>query len=143
MGAEGKLGRVFFFRIAEDEDLLDAVTQSAKQNNVKAGIFFLIGTLKNAVLGYYHEGKYESIFIDEPLEIASCVGNVSVKDSGELVIHGHMVVSNRKGEAFGGHLMPGCKVAATVELVMIEAKETTLLRKFDEKTKLYLWFLEK
>jgi len=142
MSLEGNLGRVLFFRIMEDEDLLGAVTQRARQSGVKAGFFFLIGTLKNAVLGYYHDGKYESIKIDEPLEIASCVGNVSVKDSGELVIHGHMVVSNKRGEAFGGHLMSGCRVAATVELVMVEA-DVALRRAFDEKTKLHLWSLEK
>ena len=143
MSLEGKLGRILFFRVMEDEDLLDAITQRATQSNVKSGFFFLIGTLKNAVLGYYQDRKYESIKIDEPLEIASCIGNISVKDSGELVVHGHLVVSNRKGEAFGGHLLSGCKVAATVELVVVEAKDAILRRVFDEKTRLYLWSLKK
>jgi predicted DNA-binding protein with PD1-like motif len=42
----------------ENEDLLEAVTSAAKQNNINFGFFFLIGTLKIAVLGYYKEGKY-------------------------------------------------------------------------------------
>lgn len=143
MSLEANLGRVLFFRITEDEDLLDAITRRAKRGNIKAGFFFLIGTLKRAALGFYREGKYEPITIAEPLEIVSCIGNVSVKDSGELLIHGHLAVSNTKGEAFGGHLLPGCTVAATAELVIVEAADVVLQRAFDEKTKLYLWSLEK
>ena len=56
--AESKSKRVIFARFSEDEDLLEAIASTAKQNNVKAGFFFLIGTLKKAVLGYYKEGKY-------------------------------------------------------------------------------------
>lgn len=57
------------------------------------------------------------------------------------MIHAHVVVSNAKGEAFGGHLMKGSKVGATAELVMIEAVGVEVQRVFDEKTKLKLWKL--
>ena len=66
--------------------------------------------MKHAVLGYYKEGKYETIRLEGPLEIASCTGNVAVDEKGEVVIHAHVVVSNEKGEAFGGHLMKALKL---------------------------------
>jgi len=135
---EGKIGRIIFSRIFEDEDLLEGIKERVKESNVKAGLLFLIGSLKEAYLGFYKEGEYKRIEVEKPLEIASCIGNVSVKENGELIIHAHMVVSDRSGNSYGGHLLSGCKVAATAELMLIEALEVDLKRKFEDKYKLYL-----
>jgi predicted DNA-binding protein with PD1-like motif len=140
---ESKIKRVVFARFLENEDLLATITSVAKQNNINSGFFFLIGTLKKAVLGYYKEGKYVPIEKDGPLEIVSCMGNISIKDETELVIHGHIVVSDNDGDAFGGHVLSGCLVDATGELVLVEAKSGTLRREFDPRRNLYLWSLEK
>lgn len=140
---ESKIRRVVFARFFEDEDLLAAITLAAKQNNVNSGFFFLIGTLKKVVLGYYKEGKYVPIEKDGPLEIVSCMGNISIKDETELVIHGHIVVSDNDGDAFGGHVLSGCLVDATAELVLIEVESGALRREFDSRRNLYLWSLEK
>lgn len=103
---------------------------------MKAGVIILIGSLKDAVLGYYREGKYEYVRLDGPLEIASCTGNIALDEKGEAIIHAHVVVSNEKGEAFGGHLSKGSHVGVLAELVMIEALGVDLRRAFDPKTKL-------
>jgi len=136
---ESKLGRVIFARLFENEDLLEAISNAAKQKGIKAGFFILIGTLKKAKLGFYRQGKYEPIQISEPVEIVSCMGNISLKEEKELVVHAHISVSNEEGKVLGGHLLPGCIVAVTAELVLVEAVDVELQRKFDEKTKLYLW----
>ena len=135
---ESKIRRVIFARLSEDEDLLRAVTLRAKQARITAGFFILIGALKKAKLGFYREGEYKPIEISEPLEIASCIGNISVKEE-ELVVHAHLSVSNERGEAFGGHLLPGCVVSVNAELVLVEAVDLRLQRFFDKETKLYLW----
>lgn len=137
----GKVEKIVFSRLLEDEDLAESVRKQAETNGIKAGVFILIGTVKHAVLGYYKEGKYETIRLEGPLEMASCMGNVAVDEKGEVVIHAHVVVSNSKGEAFGGHVMKGSRVGATAELVMIEAVGVEVQRVFDEKTKLKLWKL--
>jgi hypothetical protein len=69
------------------------------------------------------------------------MGNIAVDEKGEVIVHAHLVVSDEKGEAFGGHLMNGSHVGATAELVIIEGAGVNLLRIFDEKTKLRLWKL--
>jgi len=135
---KSKSGFIIFARLFEDEDLLEAISDAAKQTGTKAGFFVLIGTLKKAKLGFYQDGKYEPIHIDEPVEIVSCMGNISLKDEKELVVHAHLSVSNRKGEVLGGHLLPGCVVAATAELTLLESTGVKLQRKLDEKTNLYL-----
>jgi predicted DNA-binding protein with PD1-like motif len=134
----GQVGRICFFRIFEDEDLIEAVKRRAEESGIKAGILTLIGTLKNATLGYYKERKYDYIRLDGPLEIASCMGNVAVDEKGETMIHAHIVVSDEKGEAFGGHLMKDSRVGATAELMLIEASGVVLQKVFDEKTNLKL-----
>lgn len=139
---EAKLGRVIFARLFENEDLLEAISNTAKQRGIKAGFFILIGTLKKAKLGFYRQGKYEPIPIGGPVEIVSCMGNISLKEEKELVVHAHISVSNEKGEVLGGHLLPGCIVAVTAELVLVEVVDVKLQRKFDEETKLYLWSLD-
>ncbi|MGB9714356.1 MAG: PPC domain-containing DNA-binding protein [Candidatus Bathyarchaeales archaeon] len=136
--AKGTVGKIHFFRLFEDEDLVEAIRERAEKNGVNAGILFVIGTLKDAVLGYYLKGEYKYIRLDEPLEIASCMGNIALDEDSKLVVHAHIVVSNEKGEAFGGHLMQNSHVAATAELVIIEADGLKLQRAFDAKTKLKL-----
>jgi len=139
---ESKLGRVIFARLLENEDLLEAISNTAKKTRITAGFFILIGTLKEAKLGFYRQGKYEPIQIDEPVEIVSCIGNISLKEEKDLVVHAHVSVSDEKGQVFGGHVLPGCIVAATAELMLVEAADAKLQREFDEKTNLYLWFFK-
>ena len=138
---KGQVGKICFFRIFTGEDLVEAIQKKVEQSNVKAGTFFLIGSLKNVILGYYKEGEYRSIRLDGPLEIASCMGNIAVDEKNEIIVHPHIVVSNERGEAFGGHLMEGSLVGATAELVIIEALGVNLQRTLDEKTGLNLWKL--
>jgi predicted DNA-binding protein with PD1-like motif len=129
MLSEGRLGKICFSRLSEGEDLAEAIQKRVEEHGIKAGIFILIGSLKGVTLGYYKEGEYKSIRLDGPLEIASCMGNISVDTKGETVIHPHIVIANERGEAFGGHLMKGSTVGATA---------VNLKRAFDEKTKLNL-----
>jgi len=138
--AESKTGRIVFVRLFENEDLLETITQAAEKAKISAGFFFLIGTLKKAKMGFFHEGKYETIEMNQPLEIVSCIGNVAVKE-GRVFAHAHIAVSDDEGRVFGGHVMPECVIGATGELVLVEAVGIKLLRKFEEKTKLYLWSL--
>jgi len=137
----GKAGKTVFSRLLEGEDLFESIENRAETSGIRAGFFILIGSVKHAALGYYKDGKYETIRLEGPLEVASCTGNVAVDEKGEVVIHAHVVVSNEKGEAFGGHLMKGSEVGATAELIMVEAAGVEAQRVYGEKTKLKLWKL--
>jgi predicted DNA-binding protein with PD1-like motif len=134
----GKVGRVCFSRLFEGEDLAEAIKKRAEENGIKAGMFLLIGTLKEAVLGYYRAGQHQPIRLDGSLEIASCTGTIAVDEKGEVAVHAHMVVSNEKSETFGGHLMTGSHVGIFAEIAIVEALGVNLQRVFDEKTKLRL-----
>ena len=135
---ESKVGRVVFARLSEDEDLLEAITLRAKRAKITTGFFILIGALKKAKFGFYRGQEYKPLEISEPVEIVSCIGNISVKKQ-EPIVHAHISISNDKGAAFGGHLLSGCVVSVNAELVLVEATDSRLQRVFDEKTGLYLW----
>ncbi len=140
--AKSKVGDLVFARLFEDEDLLETITQVAENADVSSGFFLLIGTLKKANMGFFREGKYETLEMRQPLEIVSCTGNISVKEN-KIFAHAHIAVSDEDGRVFGGHLMAGCIIGATGELVLVEATDVKLVREFDERTKLHLWALGK
>jgi predicted DNA-binding protein with PD1-like motif len=135
---DGKVGRICFYRLLEGEDLLIGIQERVIQSGMKSGFFMTIGALSSAVFGLYHAGQYKEIKADGPLEIAACMGDVAVNEASEVVVHAHLVVSNEKGEASGGHLMKGCAIDPTAELIVIEALDISLVRAYDEKTKLNL-----
>jgi len=141
MIATGKAGKTVFSRLVEGEDVFESIKNRVEVGGIRAGFFILIGTVKHATLGFYKNGKYETIRLEGPLEVASCTGNVAVDEKDETVIHAHIVVSNEKGEAFGGHLMKGLEVGATAELIIVEAVGVKVQRVHDEKTNLNLWKL--
>jgi predicted DNA-binding protein with PD1-like motif len=134
----GKVGRIGVFRLSENDDLVEAVKREAEKNNIRAGAFIVIGSVKRVVLGYFKDGEYKNTLVEGPLEVASCMGNIAVDEKDEVIVHAHIVVADEKGEAFGGHLMKGSPVGATAELVMVEATGLNMQRVFDEKTKLRL-----
>jgi hypothetical protein len=138
---ESETGRTVFVRLGENEDLLNAIKEKAEQNGIHAGFFFLIGTVKRAVLGFYKEGKYKQIEVAGPCEIVSCMGNLSVREDGELVAHAHIGVADEEGRMFGGHLLSGCPIGATGELVLIETPRAKLKKVLEKKLNLYLWHL--
>jgi len=137
--AEGSIKRILFANLEEDQDVLECLEKIARQEKIKAAAFNLIGTLKNAKLKYFDqkENVYRNISMDEPLEIISCTGNISIKEDGETFIHAHAAVSDSKGEAYGGHLDLGSCVGAVVEVMILEFEGIKLKRVFNPKTKLY------
>lgn len=139
---ESKPGKLVFARLVEGEDLLETVTKVAENAKVSVGWFFLIGTLKKVNLGFFREGAYETTEMDQPLEIVSCLGNISIKEN-KIFAHAHISVSDEKGRVFGGHVMSGCLIGVTGELVLMEADGVKISRKFDESIKLYLWSMGK
>jgi predicted DNA-binding protein with PD1-like motif len=112
----------------------------AREKQVQMAVFSVIGSLKQAKLGYYDQGKrkYLTIKLDRPLEIASCLGNLSFKD-GKPFLHAHSVLSDAKGKTCAGHLITAKVFAA--ELHFQELLGRKLEREQDQTTGLSLWDL--
>jgi predicted DNA-binding protein with PD1-like motif len=128
-------------RISHDADLIQSITELAESKGIKAGSFTAIGALKSARLGYYDQRnhEYRDMKINSPHEVASCVGNISLKD-GKPFVHAHAVLADATGNTKAGHLFEGIVFAAEVHLRQLEGP--TLERKHDEMTDLSLWDME-
>src|SRR4030042_2827658 len=128
-------------RLKRDADLIQAITELARSKGIEAGSFTAIGALKRARLGFYDQKnhEYREIKIDSPHEMASCVGNISLKD-GEPFVHAHAVLADETGGTRGGHLSGGIVFAAEVHLRQLEGPR--LEREYDEATGLSLWDVE-
>lgn len=135
---QGSVSRVIVERFSEGDDILERLNDLVRQNNVSAGSFTALGAVEKATVGYFlGDRKHSNISLQGPLEVVSCVGNVSLKE-GLPFVHAHITLSDDKGRAYGGHLMPGSTVGATFEVTLHTYDEMQLVRKLDSGTKLYL-----
>jgi len=136
--AKFELGRNFLVRAEHDSNLVEFLTELAEKKEITAATFTAIGALKRAKLEFYDQEKhkYRKITLDSPHEIASCVGNISVKD-GRPFVHAHAVLADKNGNTKAGHLLEGVVFAAEVHLR--ELKGAKLERKYDKVTGLSLW----
>ncbi len=139
MGAVSlNFGRVFLIRVDHDSDIIGYVSEFARKNRINAATFTAIGALKSCHVGFYDQQKHAYLeeAISVPVEIASCIGNVSLKD-GEPFVHAHAVLSFIGGETRAGHLLEGKVFAAEIHLT--ELRGDKVERKPDAVTGLSLW----
>ncbi len=103
------------------------------------GVVSVIGAVQGATIGYYDQSErvYRSRHIDGGLEIASCHGNITLKDSA-VMVHAHIILADAEGNTYGGHLMsPTTLFAGEAHIQELEGKP--LEREYDGTTGLFLW----
>lgn len=132
-------GRLFLGNLPEGSDLLTEIEKFARDNKLDIAVVELIGAVTEAHLGYFDSERREYIetTFNKQMEILSGFGNISLRD-GRPVVHLHLVVGDREGRAFGGHVLPGTKVFVA-EVLIKEVKGDLLERKYNPKTGLALW----
>ena len=91
------------------------------------------------VNGYKEKGNYSPETFEKPLEILSISGNIC-KQKNDYLPHLHIVLSNEKKNAIGGHLLNGT-VSITAEIVILKTN-VVFARELDESTGLQNMILE-
>ena len=88
-------GRKILGRLAKGEDLLAALEKVAREHGIILGEVQAIGAVSQARVGFYNQAERKYYFLDlaRPLEIASLIGNISVKDEKPMV-HAHVTLSD-------------------------------------------------
>ncbi|MFO8111195.1 MAG: DNA-binding protein [Desulfosalsimonadaceae bacterium] len=132
-------GPVVMGRLDHGADLLEEITEICRKEGIRMGRVAAIGAVSGARLGFYNQEtrEYRFFSIDQPLEILNLAGNISIKD-GEPMVHAHVVLGDKDGKAFGGHLAPGTTVFAC-ECIIGVLEGPVLERKLDSETGLPLW----
>jgi predicted DNA-binding protein with PD1-like motif len=129
--------REFVARLSHGADWRGQIEDFARAEGIDAAFFFGLGAVQDAELWYYDQGDQEYFpeWFDEPLEVASCVGNLSLLD-GDPFAHTHAVLSRADGSTVAGHLNEATVFAGEL---YVRAFENTLERAHDETTDLDLW----
>lgn len=127
----------YLARLDNGADWREEVESLAAEVDADAAWFTAMGAVQDAEIWFYDqdEFEYEPVEFDEPLEVASCVGNVAWLD-GDRFAHTHAVLSRDDGETLAGHLNAGTVFAGEVHM---RTFDTTLEREHDETTDLDLW----
>lgn len=120
--------KVFAIRLKPDEDLKTSLKSFVEQNNIQAGfILTAVGSLKQAILRFASQDNYQ--VFNERFEIVSLVGTLSIYG-----IHLHISISDKNGKTIGGHLVDGCIIYTTAEIILGSSEEFIFQRKVDKET---------
>lgn len=136
---EYTIKRIFQGRLLKGSDIIEDIKAFLKEKSVQSGIISGIGAATKANIGYYDQEAriYKIHTFDEPLEILSLKGNISIKDH-DAFPHLHGVFSRKDGFCIGGHIFEGTEAFA-FEFEIVEFAGDPFIRYFDDETGLYLW----
>ena len=115
-------------RLKPGEDVRQELESLAIRERISAGVVLsAVGSLSEVCLRFADsdtltelEGKHEVLTLSGTL--------------GADGVHLHMTVANSQGECTGGHVVYGCQVYTTLELVIVSIPEVRFRRVFDETT---------
>lgn len=113
------------FRILPGEDLKEQIEIRVKQHGWKAAaLVSAVGSLNKAKIRFANQPNAAEVA--GKLEIVSLSGTLGLEGS-----HLHISVADSSGRTIGGHLMPGCEVYTTAEIVVAVLKDVEFRRERD------------
>jgi len=127
----GSIGKIVVLRMFNGEDVIQGLKDAIKKYGFDSGVILsVIGTLKEVKLHYFlgrsegithvsHSGHYE----------LTCGDGNFYRNREEIMVHLHVNLSS-PNEVFGGHLLRGSKVDATVQAFLAELKEVDIKKVF-------------
>ena len=136
---EFQQGRIFVGRLPHGRDLINIIEEFCKKALIQMATFSVIGAVSSATIGAYDQKQqvYVTFKEEAPLEIVSCIGNVSLKD-GKPFIHAHILLADEQGKTIGGHLFSETIIYAG-EINLQELTGKPMERTYDNDTGLMLW----
>lgn len=116
------------FRLSPGQDLKKELLYYCQRHHLHAAcIISAVGSLNKAHIRL--SGGKDVVEFQGPFEIVSLHGTLSTEG-----IHLHISLSNFEGRVIGGHLMDGCVIYTTAEIVLMENKDLTFTREMDKNT---------
>jgi len=116
--------RNYTFRMSPGQDLINAIEMFAKEMDIEAGcVLSGVGSLTHYTLRFANQVAPAER--DGYFEIVSITGTVSIHGS-----HLHVSVADEQGQTVGGHLLSGCKIYTTAEIVIAVFEDVVYKREF-------------
>lgn len=118
----------YAFRLKPGEDLRLSLEAFAAEHDLQAGLVLTcVGSLRTAHLRL--AGQSEGTHFEGPFEIVSLVGTFSAEGP-----HLHIALADARGQMIGGHLLSGCLIHTTAEVVLGALPHLQFSRPVDPET---------
>ena len=118
----------FSFRLKPGQDLFDEIEAFTVQQQIAAGcVLCAVGSLTHATLRLANRSNFNET--EGHFEIVSVTGTVSINGS-----HLHISISDGDGRTTGGHLVPGCLIYTTAEIVIAAFPEQIYRRELCDQS---------
>jgi uncharacterized protein len=118
----------FALRLDPDGDLRFLLELESQRRELAAGIVLsAVGSLSMARLRF--AGRQEIMEIRGDLEILQLGGTLGLDGA-----HLHMAIADAEGRVFGGHVVQGCIVRTTAEIVCGVVPGVAFFRRLDPRT---------
>ncbi|WP_199258042.1 PPC domain-containing DNA-binding protein [Paracoccus binzhouensis] len=106
-------GRFAAIRLQPGEDPVAALRALQRRTGAAAmALVTCVGSLTRAVIR--HANRNEASDYRGHFEITALTGTID--PAGQ---HLHLTIADGEGRAFGGHLLPGCEIHTTAEIVVL------------------------
>lgn len=120
--------KTYAVRLRRGTDLLAAIKDFCTEHAIGAGVVLSgVGCVTKARIR--DASGVNIVAVDEPMEIVSLMGTVSEKRC-----HLHVSFAKEDLSVIGGHLVEGCLINTTCELVIGELEDCVYEVEFDEET---------
>ena len=138
--AIGKIGNIVAMRMPPGTDVFAGVIEMCEKYNIKDGVIIsALGswskvTFCNPIdLPNGKKGYGDPIVFEGNYELTGLSGIICHEKDGKISPHVHLTISDEQGNGYGGHLMPGCIVLLTTDIVIGSFSGIDMGRGFDEK----------
>lgn len=120
--------KIYALRLMPKQDLRKQLELFARQQKLRAGLILTaVGSLQKVSLRL--ADQKDSTVFEGKYEIVSLVGTLSPDG-----VHLHISLSDSTGKTIGGHLVEGCEIYTTAEIVIGEARGLKFTREQDAQT---------
>lgn len=120
--------KVHALRLHPGDDLRERLTTFSREQSLQAAfVLTCVGSLSQARLRF--AGRDEATELAGDLEVVSLVGTL-----GADGCHLHAAVADAQGATLGGHVLEGCRIRTTAEIVIGEAPGLRFSREHDAAT---------
>lgn len=114
-----ELKRIHVLRVDQGKEVISEILHACEEAGIRSAVLTGLGLLSRSKIAFFDPAtqSYRVMEIDEPLELASLTGNISLKE-GSLFAHVHVVIGDEK-RTLAGHLIEGY-VGGTVEVAIFD-----------------------
>lgn len=116
------------FRLKPGQELKKELLYYCQLHHLHAAcVVSCVGSISRAHIRL--SGGKDVVEFQGPFEIVSLTGTLSAEG-----IHLHISLSNFEGRVIGGHLMDGCEIHTTAEIMLLENTALHFTREMDAQT---------